>query len=258
MSKSIVMPQNPLPPSSAALGWSLTLVEPLLPTERRALFEAAMHEVVVRTPDWAATFFGGFATDVMLTLPEVDPWRLLSGKVGSFTVGPRPPAEDGAVTRVGEKFGTVRNGFDRLPPMYDDPRNDPYLVALTPDLSPAAAAVLAAAGYGWEQANEMLLAASVTPGEAEASDVKVLRRRTPADRLFVVGSEAVRWAIHRRRSYAGKDDLWPLEAASRWAWRADRVSQGEASALPRPDQDEALKLHQCQWFPVDDFDSSQF
>lgn len=135
-----------------------------------------MHEVVVRTPDWAATFFGGFAADVMLTLPEVDPWRLLSGKVGSFTVGPRPPAEDGAVTRVGEKFGTVRNGFDRLPPMYDDPRNDPYLVALTPDLSPAAAAVLAAAvlaaaGYGWEQANEMLLAASVTPGEAEASDL---------------------------------------------------------------------------------------
>lgn len=34
--------------------------------------------------------------------------------------------------------------------------------------------------------------------------------------------DALRWSIHRRRAYLGRNDPWLEDAVSMWAWRAAR------------------------------------
>lgn len=194
------------PQRRAAVRWVVNLVEPLIPEPDRAERAAALEAACRASPGWAALFFAGLVSDLAGTLPGSDPWRALSGRVGQVTVGAHPPRVDGAAHPDGRAFGTWQDGADLLEPVYADVELDPALSALSAGLSPGAAALLAAAGYGWDQAHRV----------AEAL----------GERVVTAGPDAVRWALHRRRAYGVLSDPWPIESAYRWSWRADQHVAG--------------------------------
>ena len=199
------------PQREAAVHWVVTLVEPLLASADRDRYLQGMREACAASPGWAAVFFGGLVADLVLTLPERDPWRALSARVGSTTVGPRPPDLDGAVTAAARPFGAWTDAEDLLTPVYERVELDPSLSGLTSGLAPHAAALLAGAGYGWQAGRQIALA--VAAGDLAG--------------LFDAGHAAASWALHRRRSYGVVDDPWPVESAYRWSWRAEQEIAGK-------------------------------
>lgn len=202
---------------------------------------------------WAAAFLGGLVSDLVGSLPQQDPWRQLSGRVGQCTCGAAPPGQDGAVRADGAPFGTVADALDRMPALFRNPEDDPQLAALASPIGSAGAAVVAAAGTGWECARDMLLAVRdrMPPADVVALD------SWRAGQMCTAGAEAARWSLHRRRSYRGMDDTWPAESAFRWAWRAGHLAV--SGTWPGAgDADLALAANSCHWFPVEDFDPNDF
>ena len=204
-----------------------------------------MVRICAHHPRWAGNFFGGFIADIMMTLPIQDPWAHLSARVGSVTVGNRPPETEGAVHADGRPFGTWRDALDRLPLMFNDPEDDPQLVALTVDLLPPAAAILASGAYGWQECIRMIEAVGRRQPPAGTEMPAQWRVRWSGGQLFTSCVEASRWAIHRRRSYRGLEDLWPAEAAFRWAWRADRITADIAWSTE--DVDSGIEAEKLAW-----------
>lgn len=208
--------------------WAHVLHEPYLPARRRAHLETGLTQAHAEQPQQVQLFFAGFVSDILLTLPERDVWRNLSARYGDCTVGSAPPVSDGAVTPAGGRFGTWRDAVDLTPLVYASPFDDRNLIALVDDLSPAAAAIVAAAGFGYRMCLTMIEA--VYAGGAprvEDSVVDMFTRQSfieASDKQFVLDAcvDAARWVLHRRRGYTGPVDDWPEDAVSRWAWRATR------------------------------------
>ncbi|GAA1753898.1 hypothetical protein GCM10009810_12190 [Nostocoides vanveenii] len=243
-------------PADAAATWTQTLIEPLLSSARRAIAEDAMTRVCTHHPRWAVAFFGGFIADMVGTFPPEDPWRTLSGRVGSEVFGPRPPATTGAVTASGAPFGTWNDSADRLPLIYRLPGDDPQMVAVADPLPDVSAGVIAASCYGWRDAVKALTFVQLSsPPAGEAPPAKWLPRWSGAN-LYAVASQAARWVVHRRRSYAGHDDVWPLESAFRWAWRADRIAAD--APWPEADVDTQIAEETQVWDVVPGFGPDDF
>lgn len=208
--------------------WAHVLYEPFLSSRRRAHLETGLVQAHAEQPGQVQFFFAGFISDILLTLPERDVWRNLSGRFGGCTVGAAAPATDGAVTATGARFGTWRDAVDLTPLVYASPFDDRNLIALVDDLSPAAAAIVAAAGFGYVACQKMI-SAVYAAGAPRPSDavVDMFNRQSfteAADKQFVLDAcvDAARWVLHRRRGYLGPVDDWPEDAVSRWAWRATR------------------------------------
>lgn len=219
-------------------GWSATLTEPLMPLRRRAAAEDGLARAHVANKDVVALFLAGLASDLAQTLPDRDVWRKLSARVGSETVGANPPETDGASTPDGKRFGTWRDATDLTPLIFASPFDDPGLYALAgDDRGPHAAAILAAAGYGWRPCVAMIEAVHQAPvPQREGSPVVDMDTKRLWDRGAQLHQareacvKAVRWLTHRRRAYVGPADVWPGESAFRWAWRAVRTDRGQSWA----------------------------
>jgi len=191
-----------------AVRWAVALTEPLLSTRARVAADDAMRDRCRRHPEWAATLFGGVLADVLTTLPPDDPWRHLSARVGGIGIGTPPAAEPGTGAWLRnpegrwQPFGTWRDAADLTGavPAAADLRADPAVAALAEPLEPAAAALLAFAARGRTESSDAV--AALGPHGAV---------------VFTAGADALRWAVHRRRSYRGPGDLWPVEALTEWA-----------------------------------------
>lgn len=220
-------------PSDAATAWSMTLVEPLLPDRLRFELDEQMAFVSRRRPSWSAAFFGGTLASIVQTLPPNDPWRHLDARVGNITVGDNPPEITGARhtvgARTGEGFGIWRDGLDIVPLVFEDPVRDVALAALSQPLSSTSAALIALSGQGWEPsitAHRAAYTIAVPADDATPSSVtypEKWKSGAAGMSLYRHASEALRWAIWRRRAYGITDDPYVVESAFRWAVRADRI-----------------------------------
>lgn len=224
------------PPIGIFVGWGLTLTEPLMSLRARNRAADRMAQLHVRHPQDTLLFYAGVCADMIGTLPDNDPWRHLSGRFGDHTTGPNPPDVDGVVGPDGKPFGTWHDAADLSPLLYATPADDPGLAALVDDdLTPAAGAVLAAAGGGWESAYDMARGIADTPVPdtielARVTDLRTrdsFRRGMGLHRVREGCEQAVRWAAHRRRSYMGPGDVWLTESVFRWGWRACRSMEGK-------------------------------
>lgn len=227
-------------PRDLAVRWAPTLVEPLLDLGYRVELERALESLVETHPDWFASFGGGVLSDMVATLPASDPWRSLSARLGSMTVGHAPPAQDGARKADGRAFGGLADHLDIIGAVFPDPVKDAALAAVAHPIHPRAIAVIGFAGHGWREAQNAvgMLVSMSNPTEPPPPPL-------PSGRLRLVTSvpaadpswpgvyrcwlDALRWVIHRRRAYGVgiEADPWPTESVYRWSWRADRIADGD-------------------------------
>lgn len=186
--------------------WMVALCEPLLESEARIQIEDHMVELVSRHPHWFAAWLAGFLSDVVRSLDPADPWRNLVVADGQTVHPDKSP------------FGTWVDANDIVHVSIEDIRSDLGLAALEKPLDEKAAQMIAVAAQGWDptltwlEAN-MVTAASLTPAEGAT--------------FFRVAAQAVRWAIHRRRLFAGLEDPFVQISGVAWIQRADKMTSGE-------------------------------
>ena len=211
--------------------WSLTLTEPLLGLGARAKLEDDLSSLHHRDPETVHLFFAGLVSDLAQTLPTTDPWRSLSGRIGAVESGENAPAENGATWPNGRVFGAFSDCTDLTPLSFSSPAEDPELCAVAPGLSAISAAILASGFSGWEKCFTMITSAfDNAPAAPPSNDVFTrlgYQRGVALHQSRGGAQEAVRWLVHRRRAWVGRDDQWPSESAFRWAWRAARQAKGK-------------------------------
>lgn len=196
-------------PGTIAARWAVCLSEPLLSLAQRQQLEADMARLV-DDGEWGAHFCGGVLADLALSLPDNDPWRHLSGRLGELATPTPPPGPGpGAWAVSGRVFGVIDDAEDLLPPTFSDPLTDPALAALAPGLTPEPAALIAFATVDWQACGK---ACALLSGD-----------------LYDSFATAVRWLVHRRRTHLGVDttgDTWPTESIYRWTQRATAITTG--------------------------------
>lgn len=242
-------------PADISARWAITLVEPLLSVRRRIVAEDDMAALCRSKPAWATAFLGGVLADLVRSLPDDDPWRALSARIGTLSTGDSPPQQTGAVRADGRVFGTWHDAEDLVGLVFATPEIDVALAAVAEPLSPAAAAVLAISAAGWEAAARALRAthALAVPAEQdlppEVSYPEQWRAGVSGRELYEVGTTALHWALFRRRSYGYTDDPWPVESCFRWGWRADQIVAG--LDWPREEIEPTITAERVH--PSDDF-----
>lgn len=228
-------PQESQAALAAMSGWGASLSEPLLPLRQHAKVEDQLARAQLADHDMVHMFLAGMLADIVLTLPEHDPWRHLSGRIGTLTIGDNPPMSTGANGAEGFPFGTWRDAVDVVPLVHSSPFDDPGLMALAcEDLSPTAAAILASGAGGWRVALRFITQAwNIGPESGNdfsgVTDMVTRQSYEKGAKLHYTrgaACAAIRWAIHRRRAYLSPSDPWPSESAFRWAWRASRTASG--------------------------------
>lgn len=228
--------------------WILTLSEPLISTRARAEADRQMAAFIDRNYQWSTNWFAGFMSDLMRTLPPNDPWRHLSAfidlseisrGVPATTADNRlsfhhrdalkpPPRRTGAYRVDGSPFGKFTDAADLVAgDLVDEPGLDIGLTALADPINPLTAALIGFAGANIE------LLASVTSKVYHHLLIPRIAEGAGDEFLDAAGS-ALRWIIHRRRSYTGHDDPFPTLAGFAWMGRADRVTAGEKSIASEP------------------------
>lgn len=219
--------------------WAPTLVEPLLALPTRAALDDGLRQVCQTVPEWFASFAGGVLSDMVLTLPDGDPWRSMSARLGPLTSGDRPPDMDGARRADGRMFGTIQDHLDVVGMVFPDPSMDAALVAVADPIHTRSAALIGFASLGWREASNAVGMLVTMPDPSPTAKAPAATGRLhlveetapePAwSGMYQCWLDAVRWALHRRRSLGvGADsDPWPLESIYRWSWRADRIADGD-------------------------------
>jgi hypothetical protein len=204
----------PVPPpdwAGTVLRWAITLMEPLISPRTLTERLTAMDALVQSRPDWARVFFAGAISSISKTLPEDDPWRQASARLGGTTVGGNPPGETGAVAESGDRFGTWHDFEDTTPMTFGSVADDPQLAAAEVPLDNSAAAIVVISFGGWRVLHSALV--------REAGFVP---------HIHWDSRDALRWAILRRRSYGlPPDDDWIWHSCFSWAIRAANLIKGE-------------------------------
>jgi len=152
----------------------------------------------------------GVLADITGTLPDDDPWRSLVLHDGSarWPDPDRPP------------FGTWESVTDVIEPSSDAPGLDPAFLALEEPIHPMATGLIRTSFAGWAETVEPLRGIPDGAGQPQTFDI---------------ATAAIRFAVHRRRSYGlPTDDVWPVVSGFAWAWRASWVVAG------RPIDDEQI------------------
>lgn len=223
--------ETPTTPRDAVVRWTQTLVEPLLPLEFRRSLEHQMRRVCADHPTWSTFVLGGALSDIVLSLPDSDPWRASSARLGKMIRGDQPPARDGARLPDGTRLGTWRSFVDTLgTPAEEDLSLDPSFAPMAVDLAPVSEAVLALAADGWETSaagvSAAIMRGALTSAIEDLPNLPGVTTLHPAP-VYTYAVPALRWAFHRRRSYGtSADDPWVAESLYRWSWRAGRILGG--------------------------------
>lgn len=187
--------------------WVVSLCEPLLDVRSRQETENAMERLTAENPVWVAAWASGWLSDIMRSLDPADPWRNLT-------------VEDHQARHPnGSPFGSWVDATDIVHAGTEDIRSDLGLAALAEQLDPEAAELLAAAAESREAAFAWLKGHQATgpqlfPGEAE--------------KHFRIIASALRWAIYRRRLFAGAEDPFVPISGTEWIRRAPLVAEGKA------------------------------
>lgn len=212
--------------------WLFALREPLTPLSVAVQARQDAKATCDQNQRQAAIFFTGVIGDLLSTLPDPDPWKHLSALLpsGREIEGNYPiPAATGAHGRHGT-FGTWKDGADLEPPMHDDPRMDPGLIALSVAMTPEAAAILAAASRDRDGA---------------AADLAAM------DDMFDVAAQALCWTMWRRSVYVGRDDDLVDIAFLVWlGWSARILGGGSVTEDDRYGMLADAALADDQYVPV--------
>lgn len=187
--------------------WVVALCEPLVTTAERREIEDQVVSVVAREPRWFSAWAAGFISDLVRSLDPEDPWRNLE------VDGHRALLPDGS------PFGTWVDATDIVPPSLPDRRSDLGLAALEIPLSERAAELVAVAAGGWRPTMTWL---EDTFSGATRLDEK------QASEFFETAYAAIRWAMFRRRLFAGKEDPFIPVAAAAWLSRAEKMANAES------------------------------
>lgn len=185
--------------------WVVSLCEPLLDIESRQEIENAMERLAAEHPRWVAAWASGWLSDIIMSLDPADPWRNVTVRDGQ------------AQHPNGSPFGSWVDATDIVHAGTDDIHEDLGLAALANPLSPEAAALFSAAGRGREEAYALLT--ENTGPQLFPADAKT---------YFRTISSALRWAIYRRRLFAGAEDPFIPVTGGEWIRRARFIASGEA------------------------------
>lgn len=186
--------------------WVVALCEPLITTAERLEIEEQVAAVAAREPRWFSAWAAGFVSDLVRSLDPEDPWRNLE------IDGHRALLPDGS------PFGTWIDATDIVPPSVPDRRADLGLAALELPLSDRAAELVAVAAGGWRATQAWFDEAF--PGSRLTGE--------QASEFFDTAYAAIRWAMFRRRLFAGKEDPFIPVAAAAWLSRAEKMVNVEA------------------------------
>ena len=187
--------------------WVVSLCEPLITTAARQEIEEHVRAIASRNPLWFSAWAAGFVSDMVRSLDPEDPWRNLELKDG------------GALLPDGSPFGTWVDATDIVPPSVPDRRSDLGLAAVDTPLPARGAELVAAAAGGWRPVLNWLTANLATAPALEGEQ---------AQEFFETIDGAVRWAMFRRRLFAGMDDAFIPVAAASWVSRAGKMADGES------------------------------
>lgn len=185
--------------------WVVSLCEPLLDIESRQEIEHAMERLAAEHPQWVAAWATGWLSDIIRSLDPEDPWRNVA-VVDGQTQHPD-----------GTPFGSWVDATDIVHAGTDDIRADLGLASLASPLSPEAAALFAAAGRSRQEAYALLT--QNTGPQLFPADAK---------NFFRTIADALRWAIYRRRLFAGAEDPFIPITGTEWIRRARFIATGEA------------------------------
>lgn len=223
-----------------AARWAVSLCEPLIATRRRIELDEAMLTLVLEQPTWACAWFSGVIADHLQTLPAEDPWRNLTVNLGpdfdeekqNSSISNQgqwktySSAYGGPVQLPsGEPFGGESSWTDLIRKDSNDLSLDPSTAALDEEISEEAKVMIAFAAKGWRKPFEYSRALFTQRSQTD--------RLEAAINLFEAGSDALRWALHRRRVYTGHDDSMSLLSMFVWITTADFISESK----PWPEMD---------------------
>jgi hypothetical protein len=221
-----------------AARWAVSLCEPLIPTRQRIAIDEAMITLVLEQPTWAAAWFSGILSDHLCTLPAEDPWRNLSVNLGKeFDKEPAELSisnqgrwedlgedfneyiENPVRLPHGESFGSIASWSDLIITDTSERGIDASMAALEEDISEEAQIMIAFAANGWRKTFDYSRTLFAQRSQTD--------RLAAAINLFEAGSDAVRWAIHRRRVYTGMDDGMSVLSMFVWITNADFITAGK-------------------------------
>lgn len=187
--------------------WIVALSDPLVDTASRIEIDEQLLRLVAVNPHWFSAWVSGFVSDLVRSLDPKDPWRNLVVQDGQTLLADGSP------------FGTWVDATDVIPAGDPDLRSDLGLAALASKLDPEAAQLLSVSSQGWENALAWCEKNLVT---AASLDVESARG------VFEIASQAIRWALHRRRVFCGIDDPFATLTAVAWINRAGKLTSGES------------------------------
>lgn len=192
---------GPDPDVAAYARWLAGLFDGLVSPDSREANERQMQLQVQARPVLFAGFVSGVVSDLLRSLPAEDPWRHTTMIQGAV------------LSARGDLFGTVVDATDLIVPSHPDHRSDQRLAALDSPLSKSAALMIHLCAQSWSTAHETL--------------TESIRCGLAAEELYSDGCAAIRWVLHRRRTYTGADDLYSSVVTSAWVRRARSVEEGQ-------------------------------
>lgn len=218
------------PETEQATRYAISFVEPLFSLSQRMEIDGQAKDSAVRYPAWALFWYAGCVSAIMRTLPDVDPWSTRYPLV-------TPPLSSQARNSSTPRFGSWRDVVDLTPPVRDDIDTDMDLSFFSDEISDDSAKVLVAGPRGWLTTANVLADAAAPDGEY----------------LFSVGDGALRWAVGRRRQYAGHGDTFPTTAIIQAATNATSIIKGYDEPLEAMDVlVQREKFSNMAYVPIED------
>lgn len=231
------------------LAWINSFTDPLVPPRLRAADQAAVSAMTRRCPQYMPVYYAGLMAGIAASLPADDPWRTIAPVRGPEWGGPGE-AQTGAEFLDGSPFGDYRSGVDMHPRFEDlELSLDPGLYALATPLTPserllvAYAVEVANANFSGELPEQEAAFAALLDVCTEISDrlwfnhatgsllhesmEASTARQTPVEPDYSEPfTAALRWLLHRRRSYQNYDDGFFFAWATSWVPRAQQIVDG--------------------------------
>lgn len=199
-------------PNVIAARWAVTLCEPLISTRKRIQLDEEMMHLASSDPQWLSIWFSGVIADHIATLPAEDPWRNLT------IPGTEPSSNDGTVLLPsGAPFGGPSSWNDLLNQNVADASTDVAVAAIADGLAPESSMLVAQASNGWESARDYIDSMFAAPEEGHPIWMP--------KHVFATAADALRWVMHRRRTYTGPDDVFSVLSLFGWLHNADRISK---------------------------------
>ena len=209
--------------------WIVSLCEPLICTVERAQLDERMSTLALCNAEWVNTWFAGMLSSTVLSLPQEDPWRKLSAafypangtKAHTYEFDSVPVPQVTGARSKGKSFGTRRDHTDMIIPEFNDWLTDLQLAAVTKGLDTWSSTLIGFAGGGFDSTRSVM-----NEMHAEIVDKRKAHLDPATKDMFHVLSEALKYVIHRRRTYVGLDDEFVWSKGFQWIARTDQLVSG--------------------------------